>query len=201
MKLNNTLLYSDSAIFMVDPHLTVLACSYAGHQLLSKKDGLFISSANKLVLTSRSLAAQLKQHIDAVVSSESSLNSTNKRTLFVSRPSGKLPYLLDVGLSTASKTNTVDAGEICITIRELNVEVTIPDSLLKYYYLLTPRELEVAAGIVNGKDAFAIAQQMNVKLASVRQYIKGLMTKMGCSKQTELVRLLLILSFSVEKQV
>lgn len=201
MKSNTTFLYTDSAFFMVDPQLSVLACSYAAHQLTNKKDGLFISSANKLVLTSSTLAKRLKHEIDVMLSLKRNTDDTTKKTIFVARPSGKLPYLLDIAIGITDETNFVNTGDIVITIRELDVEVAMPENLLAYYYFLTPREIEVAAGIANGKDAIAIAQQMNVKLTSVRQYIKGVMTKMGCSKQTELVRLLLILYFRSEKQV
>jgi DNA-binding CsgD family transcriptional regulator len=56
---------------------------------------------------------------------------------------------------------------------------------------LTPRETQLAAGLMGGRSLEAIAEELRVARETLRTYLKGLFRKTGTRRQAELVAVLL----------
>jgi DNA-binding CsgD family transcriptional regulator len=58
---------------------------------------------------------------------------------------------------------------------------------------LSPREADVALGLVNGLSPEEIAKELEVSVDTIRWHLKNIYQRVGCSSQAELVRMLLSL--------
>ncbi len=63
-------------------------------------------------------------------------------------------------------------------------------SLVSSLFDLTPAELDVARGLVAGLSVTAIAARRGRSVATVRNQLRGILSKTGCSRQADLVALL-----------
>lgn len=73
-------------------------------------------------------------------------------------------------------------------------DYVLPKKYLKEYYHLTKREIDVCSLFVNGQKLEQIGQVLNLKLVSIRTYIKNIFGKTACNSQVELMKLLVNLS-------
>lgn len=67
----------------------------------------------------------------------------------------------------------------------------IDDTLIKSLFDLTPSELAIAKALADGKTLADISASTGRSVATIRTHLKTVMSKTGCSRQVELVLLML----------
>jgi DNA-binding CsgD family transcriptional regulator len=65
-----------------------------------------------------------------------------------------------------------------------------PVELVRSLFDLTPVEARVARGLAAGRTVEAIAADGGTSLNTVRTHVRGVLTKTGCNRQTDVVALL-----------
>lgn len=175
--------------FVVDSALRIQLVDTAAESILSSNDGLFLSAGNILTFDVK------ERHVKFLELVNKASNETSQsHKMLVLRPSGKLPYLLDISYSSWSspRQNTLIFD---VSINDLEFDVSVPVELLEVYHLFTKRECEVAYLLVNGSDLEEIANRLNIKLITIRQYVKAMMKKTQTQTRSDLVRLIMLTSF------
>ena len=71
--------------------------------------------------------------------------------------------------------------------------VILRDDALREHYRFTAAETEVANGLLTGYSLDEIAALRKVKIGTIRDQIKSMLSKTGTSRQMEMVKLLLTL--------
>ena len=66
----------------------------------------------------------------------------------------------------------------------------ISEASLRSRFMLTPAEIQVALGIVEGRTLAAIAKMRGVAISTARGQLKSIFVKTGTHRQAELVALL-----------
>ncbi|OEJ63679.1 hypothetical protein BEN30_17585 [Magnetovibrio blakemorei] len=66
-------------------------------------------------------------------------------------------------------------------------------ALLQQLYELTPSESKLVEALVKGYPVDKIGEIMGLREASVRTYIKRIMSKLGVTRQVEMVRMVMSL--------
>ena len=177
---------------VVDSNLQVHLIDTVAESILSSNDGLAVSASNLLTF---GIQERHNKFIELVEKLAKVPNKTSKsHKMLMMRPSGKIPYLLDVSYSSWSspRQNTLIFD---VSINDLEFDVSVPVELLEVYHLFTKRECEVAYLLVNGSDLEEIASRLNIKLITIRQYVKAMMKKTQTQTRSDLVRLIMLTSF------
>lgn len=85
-----------------------------------------------------------------------------------------------------------------IFVTQTNQAQYLAKDYLVQKYKLAKRELEVCDLFVNGLSLEQIAEHMDITYGSIRVYIKNIFAKTECSSQTELMQLLMGVTFEFE---
>jgi DNA-binding NarL/FixJ family response regulator len=92
----------------------------------------------------------------------------------------------------ASVSATDDAsGPIALFLTDPDTPPCLSAPTISQLYGLTPAEARLAAALTRGATMEAAATELGVTIASARTYLKTVFSKLGISRQTELVRLML----------
>jgi DNA-binding CsgD family transcriptional regulator len=84
-------------------------------------------------------------------------------------------------------------ADIVVLVSDPDATLSFPDGVLCALYNLTAAEIEVANGLLMGYSLDEIAGLRHVKLGTVRNQMKSLLSKTGAGRQSDLVRLLMTL--------
>ncbi len=85
------------------------------------------------------------------------------------------------------------AAAAMVLVTDPEREISFPDAVLKGLYGLTPAETEVANGYLTGYTSDEIALLRGVSLSTVRSQLKVLLQKTATRRQSDLMRLLMML--------
>ena len=103
---------------------------------------------------------------------------------------------LTVMLATLNEDNTPDGGEptngsVALYISDPDSPLNIPAETLRALYEMTQAESNVAIALTNGLSPGQIAENNGTSVDTVRSQLKAIYSKMGVSKQQDVIRTLL----------
>lgn len=105
--------------------------------------------------------------------------------LQVARPSPHAPWLVSIVPITADGEGAA-AGRAAISIMECAACTRIDPVSVAHYFLLTPREADVAAWLAAGHSSREAASALHIRIGTVRTHLKSLFEKTGARSQTAL---------------
>jgi DNA-binding CsgD family transcriptional regulator/PAS domain-containing protein len=173
------------ALLLVDAGGRPVFINRRAARILARNDGLAIGPTGLVtdsVKTTRSLRAAIT---DAAARARSSLGRSLALRLSVTRPSSHPPWLLSI-LPIARHGEGADAGCAAISITCSDVRIRIDPTSAADYFLLTPREAEVAALLASGCSSRDAARALHIRIGTVRTHLKSLFEKTGARSQTAL---------------
>ncbi len=135
--------------------------------------------------TTRSLRAAIAN--TAARARSPGASSVTTLRLAVARRSAQPPWLLTIVPITAPNApGSPPAGYAAISIVESDVRTRIDPLSAADYFLLTPRETEVAALLAAGRSSRDAAEALHIGIGTVRTHLKSLFEKTGARSQTAL---------------
>ncbi|HYC45276.1 MAG TPA: helix-turn-helix transcriptional regulator [Burkholderiales bacterium] len=155
--------------------------------ILERQDGICLRTGRLAV---RDQLTQ--QKLRRVLSDTEAAADEDRAALLVPRPSGEPPYQMIVRrLQVGSLRSDGEPDSLwSLTIADPRVPPTPPMWAVAALYRFTPAETRLAARLAAGDDPEEIAQQLGVKITTVRSQLASVFAKTGTRRQAQLVRLL-----------
>jgi DNA-binding CsgD family transcriptional regulator len=179
-------------VVLLDFHGRPLHANRAARELAAAQDG-FVLAGDRVAAMRPEEDSLLRQAVAAATTSCQGEDSGAAigQVLSLGRPSGKRP--LSVRVIPVARHRLVFAEHqpaALLFLRDPEVVPAPPPSLLKLAYKLTPRECDVALGLVSGKTLEETARSFGLARATARVHLRSLLHKTGTHSQSSLVRLL-----------
>jgi DNA-binding CsgD family transcriptional regulator len=188
----------ESSIIVLDRNASIISRNRAAQIMLEKGDGLISNGPSFTAVRAAERSLLSKAIGRAVVANGPSFQGTvDPSTLLISRserlpltvsivPAKLLLDALDVSLNDSDK---LPAAVVIVA----DPETPLADSIRRVckVYGLTPAETRLAELLVDGLTLSEIADAMELKLSTVRVYLKQVFSKTGVHRQPMLIRMLL----------
>jgi DNA-binding CsgD family transcriptional regulator len=194
----------DASIIVLDRNAAIISRNRAAQTMLEKGDGLISNGPSFTAVRAAERLLLSKAIGRAVVANGPSFQGTiEPSTLLISR-SELLPLtvsivpaklLLDVAEMVQHDCERQPAAVVLIA----DPELPLGDSIRRVckVYGLTPAETRLAELLVDGLTLSEIAEAMELKLSTVRVYLKQIFSKTGVHRQPMLIRMLLTTRISL----
>lgn len=159
-------------LFLVDTALNVSFANEAAEQLCDEHSGIDLDNHRLRLERADDHAAMLELTRDAAVSSDAcaARRLTDGWTAFA------------IG---------TDSGWVVVSFSTATAARELPPQLVEHALGWTPDEAKVGALFASGRSVSEIAGQLSMRPPTVRATIKSIQTRMGATRQTELLRLVL----------
>jgi DNA-binding CsgD family transcriptional regulator len=179
------------AAFLCDGGSKVRYSTPAAERLLDGNPGIRLVDGSIGALQPRDNRA-LAEAIEAASRAPTGLNAPVSRTVVIApNAPGAAPLVLDVfALHTRQVFELWSfAPKVLVVARGPRGTELQKREILKAVYGLTPAECGIALKLAAGKDIESIAAERTCTVGTVRQQVKGILTKTGVSRQLELAAL------------
>lgn len=173
------------ALLLVDDGGRPIFINRRAAQILAQHDGVALGPrglTTDSVKTTRLLRAAIA---GAAARAHSSLARSLILRLAVTRPSSHPPWLVSI-LPIARAGIGPTAGYAAISITASAMGTQIDPGSAADYFLLTPRETDVAALLAAGRSPRDAARTLHIRIGTVRTHLKSLFDKTGARSQTAL---------------
>jgi DNA-binding CsgD family transcriptional regulator len=174
-----------TALLLVDSRGRPIFINRRAAEILAQQDGLALGPsglATDSVQKTRALRAAIT---GAAARAHSSLAHSLTLRLSVARPSSRPPWLVSI-LPIARDGTVATAGCAAIAITASDARTRIDPTGAADYFLLTPREADVAALLATGCSSREAARALHIRIGTVRTHLKSLFEKTGARSQTAL---------------
>jgi len=173
-------------LLLVDDDARPIFVNRRAAQILARRDGLTIS-ASGLTTQSRKATRALRA---AITGAAANAHASHPRpfTLHVTVPRlrPRPPWLLSILSIAGDGLGAGTAGYAVISITGSDVHTQIDPASAADYFLLTPRETDVAALLAAGRNSREAARALRIGIGTVRTHLKSLFEKTGARSQTAL---------------
>jgi len=174
------------AVFLLNDHGTLLGTNRRGETLLQRGQGLQVQRGRLIASGSwrgewQALRRDLRQAEE---------NRPHGRRLFDAHGNG----VLDVVGHRLAGVDAADPNSCTVVLLARPGDDPTPrldPKLLKSFYGFTDRETELALALTQGQSTADIARSLGVAPNTVKTHIRAVFEKTGCSKQSQVVALLL----------
>jgi len=173
------------ALLLVDRGGRPIFINRRAAQILAQHDGLALTPsglATDSAQKTRSLRAAIT---GAAARAHSSLAHSLTLRVPVARPSSRPPWLVSI-LPIGRDGMDAAAGCAAIAITAFDARTRIDPTGAADYFLLTPREADVAALLATGCSSREAARVLHIRIGTVRTHLKSLFEKTGARSQTAL---------------
>ena len=173
------------ALLLVDGDGRPIFINRRAAQILAQHDGLALGPnglATHSVQTTRALRAAIT---NAAARAHPSLTHSLTLSFPVTRPSSRPPWLVSILPITRAGAGAT-AGCAAIAITACDGRTRIDPTGAADYFLLTPREADVAALLATGCSAREAARALHIRIGTVRTHLKSLFEKTGARSQITL---------------
>lgn len=179
------------AAFLCDRHGRVRYSTPAGEQLLSRRPEIRLVNGSLGASLPRDARA-LSNAIEAASRAGAGPDSPVLRTVVLGpQAHGAPPLVLDVFALRVRKVFELwsFAPRVLVVARGPRGTSLQKGAILKAVYGLTPAECEIALRLAEGRSIDMIAAERRCTVGTVRHQVKGILAKLGVSKQLELAAL------------
>jgi DNA-binding CsgD family transcriptional regulator len=169
----------------------LLSVNAEAQAIVDVKDGIRIS-AGALKADYAEENAKLQQLITAALTGQQSTQAGVVEAVSITRPSGrsKLSVLVRV-IPTRDWSGTWTRPRVAIFLRDPEHQSTRSIDVIRRLFELTHAEASLAMLLANGMTLDEAAEQLNIRRNTARAHLRSIFSKMGVTRQTELVRLVL----------
>lgn len=174
-------------IIILDPESKVLGKNLRADRILADNTGLSLEH-DRLRSHSRETTTQLRKLVSQVCEASGTTEEC-ARTHSVTGHKNTLPLSL---LITPSPNLPSGQTRATVFIATPDAPAHIPLSRLQGLYGLTEAESKLVNGLVNGKDIESICKERGITRNTARTHLKAVFSKTRTSRQSELVRLVLL---------
>ncbi|MDE3104493.1 MAG: hypothetical protein KGK08_04895 [Acidobacteriota bacterium] len=154
----------------------------AGEALLRARDGLCLEQG-RLAATNSTQAAGLAALLSC---------AGRGNVLALHRTGRKRPLNL-ITTPLAEKDRQATRADLLLLVNDPDKPVHLHDGALRSLYSFTPAETEIASGLLMGYSPVEISCLRRVSASTVRQQVKAMLQKTACTRQADMVRLLMTL--------
>lgn len=177
-------------LMLLDPRGEASFMNRAAADIVRSGDGLSISSG--LIVAKRPPESRkLTRNIRDVLTGREPSPAGGPRSLLVTRPSGKRPYVVCVMPPRRSHPRTDAQHCACVVrVRDLAHQREPTESMLSQTFGLTRREADLAIQLVRMPRLEAAAGRSGMAVNTARNHLRGIFLKTGTSSQGEAVQLL-----------
>lgn len=173
------------ALLLVDGAGRPVFMNRRAAQILAHRDGLAIGR-NGLATSSTRTTRSLRAAIAGVAApAHSSGRQPPTVRLSVTRPAARPPWLVSILPIAHDGLGGTAAGHAAVSI-ESDVRPPIDPASAADYFLLTPREADVAAVLATGRGSREAARALHIRIGTVRTHLKSLFAKTGVRSQIAL---------------
>lgn len=151
-------------------------------QVLAQRDGLAIGLRGLTTRCSKTTRALRAAIAGAAAHADSAHARSLNVRVSVARQPPRPPWLVSVLPIAGDGT----VGYAAISITEFDVHIRIDPTSAADYFLLTPREADVAALLAGGRNLREAARALHIGIGTVRTHLKSLFEKTGVRSQTAL---------------
>lgn len=188
----------EASIIVLDRSATIISRNRAAQVMLEKGDGLISNGPSFTAVRAAERSLLSKAIGRAVVANGPSFQGAiDPSTLLISR-SERLPLTVSIVpaklLLEAAEMGLHDSDKLpAAVVIVADPETPLADSIRRVckVYGLTPAETRLAELLVDGLALSEIAEAMELKLSTVRVYLKQIFSKTGVHRQPMLIRMLL----------
>lgn len=175
------------ALLLVDEEGRPIFINRRAERIIAQHDGLAIGP-NGLVTDSMKATRALRAAIACVAARARSSQHGGSLTLRVplARSSPHAPWLVSVVPIASDEVAGAHPGWVAISITECVTPARIDPVSAAHYFLLTPREADVAAWLGAGHSSREAASALHIRIGTVRTHLKSLFEKTGARSQTAL---------------
>lgn len=173
------------ALLLVDENGCALFINRGATQILAQHDGLAIGPKGLTTPSVKSTRALRAAITGAAARANSSFAHSLILRLSVARPSLRPPWLVSI-LPIARDDSCLAGGCAAISITASDLRTRIDPISAADYFLLTPREADVAALLATGCGSREAARALHIRIGTVRTHLKSLFEKTGARSQTAL---------------
>ena len=175
-------------VFFISKKGLVLDANRTALRFIALNDGLIIYN-RRLSATNTNDAYMITAMVEDVVR-----RSATRRDSQVLRPSGRHPWVISC-TPVWPKVFDIAGGKVgaIVQVIEPDRRCLITEDRLQCIFGLTNAQARVACILCEGNSLVEIADQLRVSHETVRQHMKQIFAKVGCRRQTDLVRMLLAL--------
>lgn len=167
-------------VLLFDARGCLLEANSAGRALLKNGDALRLRSGKICACHTQGMAC-----FSAALADLTLAPPGQTRSISIERDGGS-PYLMTIA------KRSVEEEEVYVgLIANPDARINAAMPALRELFGLGAAEAEIACAIARGLDPEAIATLRSTSLATVRSQLKSITAKMGCSRQTEIVRIVL----------
>lgn len=167
-------------ILLLDTNGCILEANSAARAFLKSCDGLRIRSGKIYASRSQDMARFSKALADLGPAAPG-----HTRAISIERENGS-PYLMAI-----TKRSVAGEDVLIGLIADPDARINAAMPVLRELFGLGVAEAEIACAVARGLDPDAIARLRSTSLATVRTQLKSIAAKMGCSRQTEIVRIVM----------
>lgn len=169
-------------LLLVDDAAMPIFVNRRAARILARGDGLAIGPAG-LTTHSRKATRELRAAIAGAAATAHSLHARpSTLRVTVARQLPRPPWLVSILPIGGAGT----AGYAALSITESDVHTRIDPASAADYFLLTPRETDVAALLAAGRNSREAASALRIGIGTVRTHLKSLFEKTGARSQTAL---------------
>jgi DNA-binding CsgD family transcriptional regulator len=173
-------------LLLVDDVCRPIFVNRRAARILAQRDGLAIGPKG---LTARSRKATRALRA-AVTGAAAHARSAHAHSLTlrvpVTRQPPRPPWLVSILPIAGDGLGAGRANYAAISIIESDVHTRIDPASAADYFLLTPREADVAAVLATGRNSKEAARALHIGIGTVRTHLKSLFEKTGVRSQTAL---------------
>lgn len=188
----------EASIIVLDRSATIISRNRAAQVMFEKGDGLISNGPSFTAVRAAERSLLSKAIGRAVVANGPSFQGAiDPSTLLISR-SERLPLTVSIVpaklLLEAAEMGLHDSDKLpAAVVIVADPETPLADSIRRVckVYGLTPAETRLAELLVDGLTLSEIAEAMELKLSTVRVYLKQIFSKTGVHRQPMLIRMLL----------
>jgi DNA-binding CsgD family transcriptional regulator/PAS domain-containing protein len=181
-----------NGIVMLDGRATVVYANRMARAMAEAGDS-FILALDGIKALRPADDAVLKRLIGTALGPTDDVYAARGGTLRLPRHSGKRDYdVLIAPIAARGGLFERMAPTVCLTIIDLAMAEQ-PHLIFRQLYRATPAEIRVAERLAAGDAPKRIAESLAISVATVREHLRALYRKTGTSRQSELIRLLVLL--------
>ncbi len=179
-------------LIFIDAQGQVSYCNQLAQQLLEKNQALSLIGGGLRAHYPQE-QQRLTQLLQQLAASEIEINSEQAQAMTLHHPQRQLPLTLMISrlpVNDEVLEMFAERGSLAIYISDPEQGAQLTPEQLKSLYQLTPSEARVAIALVNGLELAQIASLHGTSVGTVRSQLGQVFTKMGVSRQLDVVRLL-----------
>jgi DNA-binding CsgD family transcriptional regulator len=177
-------------------HGGVVFANRAARAITAEQDGLNLRRG-KIEAERSADNAKLQALIAGALGDRSVVEASRGGAMRLPRRSGERDYVLTIGAIPLASQRFGDTGSMAfVLVSDGRTTSATPTGVLRELYGLTAAETKLAELLATGESLEAAAQHLSIRTSTAKWHLHSLFQKVGVSRQSELVRLLLSLPWA-----